>query len=72
MDFKELRIGNYVTDGLYEYVTIGGIHPHSSNEITICINGCDYGDRVLKEIEPILTSKEWLVKVGFENGENKK
>ena len=66
MDIKELRIGNYVKDMDYDYVTIAGIHPESTNELTVCINDCDVGDRLFKDVEGIPLTEEWLLKFGFE------
>ena len=65
MKANELRIGNYVKDMDYDYVTIAGIHPQSTNELTICINDCDVGDRLFKDVEGIPLTEEWLLKFGF-------
>ena len=68
MKKNELRIGNYVKDMDYDYVTIAGIHPESTNELTVCINDCDVGDRLFKDVEGIPLTEEWLIKFGFKQG----
>lgn len=68
IESKELRIGNFVSDSEYKYLTIEGIHPKSTNQLTIGINGVDSGDRMFSEINPIKLTKEWLNKFVFEDG----
>lgn len=66
MEAAELRIGNYVMDGLgdFAYQKIRSIQPHYSNQVTIDYNGVDVLDRKLSEIKPIELTSVWLVKLG--------
>ncbi len=58
---RELRLGNIVCDGEYDWVIIAALSPFSTNELTVCVNEVDYGDRKFKDINPVPLTKEWIV-----------
>jgi hypothetical protein len=57
MEIEELRIGNLVKNGLGEFIII------KNN-----INERNTGGYILKTLEPIPLTEEWLIKFGFIKG----
>ncbi len=59
---RDLRIGNYVS-GMFEIEKIEGIYESFANT-----DGANHIP--LRNLKPIPITEEWLLKLGFERGEN--
>lgn len=69
MEAKELRIGNFVGQGLL-HTGIGGYDHYTVRELheTVCFfNESDTGE-YYKDFKPIQLSENWLIKMGLEPG----
>lgn len=57
MEAKELRIGNWILNGINEEFQVNGI----------TITNFELGQSMFGEFKPIPLTEEWLLKLGFEN-----
>lgn len=69
METSELRIGNIIKDDDVTYV-VSGIEKRKHQEV-VYLDGNIFAPIALSNLNPVPITEEWLLKFGFEKGNNK-